>query len=183
MCVAQVFMIEGTLDQLGLDSPQFESATGCDPVDTVRAGFTSNVALLAHLEAKCPECFSPTAADSKLICAANASVAVVDGYSYDRRSHHRWRHDTQFFHVREGQNYTTVAFFGSRPEDTYSATYVNISAGGNFSQHINFDMRVVRDDGAYTGITVEYPFYSAPGVFEAAKAADHCENSQHLFHG
>jgi ribosomal protein S27AE len=115
-------LIAGSARELGLDREQFFSRSGCDAVATRHAGYSSNLDMLAKLIERCPRCFSMTAANSRVLCAANASAAEVHDrsltntdqpYRYNRRA--AVRCNGNGFRVRENAVYTSLSFFGVQP--------------------------------------------------------------------
>ena len=108
------FLINATAAELGLDASRFASSSGCDVVNTTRAGFASNDEMIRHLSTSHPKLFSLTDPDSRLICRAIGNTARVGDYNYDRKSQFDCAADS----VREGDPFTSIVFFGSRQGET-----------------------------------------------------------------
>ena len=177
------FIFAGAPEELGLADPSFKSWSGCDPVTTASAGFASNDEMLAHLESTSPQSFSlnvPAAQKAKLLCKTHAGQVQVGELWWERRSTWECLDDT--FNITAGQAFTTLSFFGPKPNMPFMESLPQTTEGFAI-EHNDWSFYYFPDDTSDKNLTVVYVPMISVGAYNETRcqAADLNYLSQELF--
>ena len=142
------FMFAGTPAELGLDGTSYLSSTGCDPVTTTSAGFTSAEDMIEHLKEACPSCFAMTLpphnnSEASLLCQVNSSAVPMGDYWYDRGGAMECAADR--FRITEGTPITVLSFFGDKPDQPHAPAESLTPIEGNAIAHSDFRIMFVAE--------------------------------------
>jgi len=155
------FMFAGTPAELGLDGTSFLSSTGCDPVTTASAGFTSAEAMIEHLMGLCPSCFAMTLpphndSAASLLCQVNSSAVQVGDYWWDRAG--SFECAAGRFRVAKGTPITTLTFWGDKPDQPH-APAEPLTIEGYSPMHSDFRLQFVAEGSnvSYTDVMMQSP--------------------------
>ena len=163
------YLFGGSAQELGLDMAALGSDSGCSPVSPARGGFASNDAMLRALKSRCPRCFEHgRPSGTRLLCVANASVAQVGQYAYDRRATLDCGASLRV-RVNEGERFTSLTFLGPRPETFAPGTQIPNASGvdGYFSQHTFWDFSAyseLAEGGDGPDLRTYLPLLQAPNA-------------------
>lgn len=168
------FIFAGSPEELGLADPSFKSWSGCDPVTTASAGFASNDEMLAHLESTSPQYFDlnvPAAQKAKLLCKAHAGQVQVGELWWERRSTWECLDDT--FNITAGQAFTTLSFFGPKPNMPFMASLPQTTEGFA-TEHNDWSFYYFPDDTSDYNLTTWYVPMISVGAYNETRcqAAD-----------
>lgn len=147
------YLIAASPEEIGLSS--FRSATKCDSIQTNSTGFANNLALIEHLTAYCPGCFSLTAPDSKLMCRVNASMVEYNRSMFDRNS----KQDCANAHLRleQGAHFTSLAFWAPHAVTSTGGMAAPSGVANTYPEHALWFLHYVADNSSLpSGADVRY---------------------------
>ena len=152
-------MWQASVAEIGLEIARYASSLQCSVVETARAGFNSNHAMIDHLIRTRPSFFSLDAPDTRLMCRASAGYARVSNYTYDRRNSLNCSERLDF---RRGDVYTSIGFFGSHPGETPPP--MPLAPTTMFPMHMNWNIGFLQPAHARLTADGRFPLYTADTV-------------------